>query len=69
MTKSDKLLNYIKQSNYSLDTMAKLLKISKSCLINKINCKKDFEAKEIIEIARILEMNKDEMLSIFFDWK
>lgn len=40
MTNSDKLMGYIKQSNNILDTIAKLLMISKSCLISKINCKK-----------------------------
>lgn len=69
MTNGDRLINYIKHSNYTLDMIAKLLMISKSCLISKINCKIDFEAEEIIEIAKILEMNKAEMLFIFFDWK
>ena len=69
MTNTHKLMNYIVRSNYTLNTIAKILQISKTCLISKINGEKEFKAEEIIEIAKILEMNKAEMLYIFFDWK
>lgn len=65
MTNTDKLMNYIVRSNYTLNTIAKILQISKTCLISKINGEKEFKAEEIIEIAKILEMNKAEMLYIF----
>ena len=55
MTNTDKLMNYIVRSNYTLNTIAKILQISKTCLISKINGEKEFKA----------EMNKAEMLYIF----
>ena len=64
MTNTDKLMNYIVRSNYTLNTIAKILQISKTCLISKINGEKEFKAEEIIEIAKILEMNSLHILSM-----
>ena len=43
MTNTDKLMNYIVRSNYTLNAIAKILQISKICLISKINGEKELQ--------------------------
>lgn len=68
LTKSIKLFNYIDKKGQTVKSLAKLLNTKEKLLSSKINGDTEFEANEILLIAYLLKMDKEEMLDIFFDW-
>ena len=66
MTDTELLREKIKQSGYKIQFIAKTLGISYQGLLNKINNKSEFRAKEIQVLHDLLNLTEDERVAIFF---
>lgn len=66
MTDTELLREKIKQSGYKIQFIAKKLGISYQGLLNKINNKSEFRAKEIQVLHDLLNLTEDERVAIFF---
>ncbi|MCI7631615.1 MAG: helix-turn-helix transcriptional regulator [Oscillospiraceae bacterium] len=66
MTDTELLRKKIKQSGYKIQFIAKKLGISYQGLLNKINNKSEFRAKEIQILHDLLNLTEDERVAIFF---
>ncbi len=65
MTDTELLRKKIKQSGYKIQFIAKKLGISYQGLLNKINNKSEFRAKEIQILHDLLNLTEDERVAIF----
>lgn len=66
MTNSLKLRQRIEANGVNIGILAKLLKISRKSLKNKINGKEDFTDREINILVAILGLAREESNAIFF---
>ena len=66
MTDTELLREKIKQSGYKIQFIAKKLGISYQGLLNKINNKSEFRAKEIQVLHDLVNLTEDERVAIFF---
>lgn len=66
MTDTELLREKIKQSGYKIQFIAKKLGISYQGLLNKINNRSEFRAKEIQVLHDLLNLTEDERVAIFF---
>lgn len=66
MTNTKLLKDKIDESGVKLKFIAEKLDLTYSGLRKKINNSTEFKASEIAELSKILELNKNEVMSIFF---
>ncbi len=56
----------IARNNLSIPQLARLVHMDKKTLYSRINGKTSFKQSEIAAISKVLELKKDEIMSIFF---
>lgn len=56
----------MRKNGFTLDSLAKEIGKSRTCLFNKIHNKSEFCVSEINKISSLLKLNKAEMSRIFF---
>ena len=56
----------IARKNLSVPQLAKLINMDKKTMYSCINGHTDFKQSEIALISKVLELNQDEIMSIFF---
>ena len=66
MVNTDKLNGLIKDAGIRKDSIASSLGITKQSLSNKINNRTEFKMGEISEIRRLLHMDYETVMSVFF---
>lgn len=66
MTNTELLREKIEQSGYKLRFIAEKLGITYQGLLNKINNRSEFRAKEIQVLYNLLSLTEEERIAIFF---
>lgn len=66
MTDTAEIKNIIRKKGFTLDSLSKKIKMSRTTLSYKINNKVEFNATEIKEIQNALGLTDDERDFIFF---
>lgn len=56
----------IARKNLSVPQLAKLINMDKKTMYSRINGHTDFKQSEVALISKVLELNQDEIMSIFF---
>ncbi len=56
----------IARNNLSVPKLAKLIRLDKKTLYTRLNGKTDFKQEEIANIAKILNLSSEQIVSIFF---
>ena len=66
MTETKLLKEKIEQSGYKIKFIANKVGLTYQGLLNKINNHSEFRASEIQKLSELLELTRDEQISIFF---
>ncbi len=56
----------IARNNLSVPKLAKLIRLDKKTLYTRLNGETNFKQEEIADIAKILNLSPEQILSIFF---
>ena len=66
MTDSELLKNKIKESGVKMYHIADVLNISRYGLLKKINNESEFKVSEVLTMAKLLQLTREEREYIFF---
>ena len=66
MVNTKALQEEMRKCGFTLDSLAKEICKSRTCLFNKIHNKNEFKASEIHKISRIFKLKKVDINRIFF---
>ena len=67
--KTSALQNALDRSGYKTTFVANRLGISRQALLNKIHGQTEFKASEVQILIPLLQLNKNEVMNIFFELK
>ena len=67
MTNTELLRRKIKESGYKVGFLAEKMGITYHGLLNKINNRSDFRARELAMLAGLLQLPREEWFAVFFD--
>lgn len=66
MTNTELLRRKIKESGYKVGFLAEKMGITYHSLLNKINNRSDFRARELAMLAGLLQLPREEWFAVFF---
>lgn len=62
----DDLRAEIARNNLTIPKLAKIIKLDKKTLYTRMNGETDFKQDEIVKISKVLQLNSEQILTIFF---
>lgn len=67
MVNTSKLQGLMRERKYTISSLSKLTKLSKTGLFNKIHGKAEFLCSEMQVIKKALNLTEEEFVSVFFN--